>query len=285
MKNLFGIKKNDTSTYENFVLHQVSEQTEIALDDAEFEVQQQAQKAVPKWLNWLLTGAAFGAMICVAIIARTDLPIAETYARAPYLFYIGGVLGVVAIALYAYIFYKNKKLKQNPEFQNNVQNAQNKLATSKLELGVPADKVTIDVLCPLVKENKKGEEKRAFNINGNFVANLAVDVYVEDDNLCFADSVKVIAVPLCSVKSITKVKKWTALACWNKDEKINSTTYKPYKLFYYEGKVNMRWHYSVVADVWGEEYEIQIPNYDIENFRKVVPLEIQEPQKKGKKAE
>jgi hypothetical protein len=285
MKNLFGIKKNGLSTYENFVLHQVSEQTEIALDDAEFEVQMQAQKAVPKWLNWLLTGVAFGAAICIAIILRTDLPIAETYARVPYLFYIGGVLCVAAIALYAYIFYKNKKLKENPEFQTNVSNAKNKLATSKLELGVPANKVTIDVLCPLVKENKNGEEKKAFNINGNFVANLAVDVYVEGDNLCFADSVKVIAVPLYSVKSITKVKKWTGLAGWNKEEKINSKTYKPYKLFYYDGKVDMRWHYSVVADVWGEEYEIQIPNYDIENFRKVVPLEIQEPKKKGKKAE
>ena len=283
MKNLFGVKKHGNSTYEKFTLHKVSERTETALDDAEFEVQMQAQKAVPKWLTWLMTGAGFGAMICIAIIVRTDLPIAETYARVPYLFYIGGILAVVAIALYALIFYRNKQLKKNPEFQLNVDKANNTLAASKLELGVPANKVTIDVLCPLVKENKNGEEKKAFNINGNMVANLAVDVYVEGDNLCFADSVRVIAVPFYSVKSITKVKKWTGLACWNKEEKINSKTYKPYKLFYYEGKVNMRWHYSVVADVWGEEYEIQIPNYDIENFRKVVPLEIQEPKKKNTK--
>lgn len=283
MKNFFALRKDGNGVAFDHILRRVSTESETRLEENQGEINRASNKANPKWLQWVTMAFTVVSAVILSGILEADVSIKEVYHSKPALIYVCGVCGVIAIVLWCIIIYRTHKLKKDPAFQNSIEKANNSVAACKLELGIPLNAVTMDVLCPPVRVNKNGEEKRRTFVNGNTCANLVVDVFEEDGKLCFADTTYVFAVPMSTVKSITKVKKWVTIPTWNKEEKINSKAYKPYKLMWYEGNITMRWHYQVIVEIGGEQCEILIPNYEIDNFRKIVPLEIQDPKKKEKR--
>ena len=107
--------------------------------------------------------------------------------------------------------------------------------------------------------------------------NSEVYFFVENDKACFADYSAVIEIPLESFKSADKIDKRIIIPTWHKEVPYNNEKYKEYKIkrngydmFY------VKPYYSIKLLIDNEDYEMLIPNYDLKEFLKVVPLNVNE---------
>ncbi len=274
MKNLFGVKKDGTAPYTRFEIRSLSEESQSKLDDSKEVVATSFKKALPTWISILASVITFiGACILEGIL-DSDATITESYNHAPYLFYICGACLLAGLGLFAYIGIRKYKLKQDPLLNSQLDVINELTDQAILELKVPDTSVFVDVIFPMVKENDHGVEKEIWS---NSYQNVPLHVFEENGKICFADCYSVFAIPRECFKSITMKKKRKSISNWNKEEGVKSEKYKPYKLRKNDqGGYIIKSLYKVLLEIDGEQFEIFIPNYDIELFRTIVPIEILE---------
>ena len=277
MKNLFGIKKDATAPYTRFEIRSLNEESQSKLDDSKDALATSIKKAMPTWISILASVFIFIGACLLKGILDSDATIAEAYKQAPYLFYICGVCLLIGLGLFAYIAIRKHKLKQDPNFNSQLEVINQLTDEATLELKVPDTAVFVDILCLKVKENDYGVEKEIWS---NSYLNVPFHVFEENGKICFADCYSVFAIPRECFKSMAMKKIRKSIPHWNKEEGVKSEKYKPYKLRKdNQGGYIIRCLYKVLLEIDGEQFEIFIPDYDIELFRTIVPIEIVENEK------
>ena len=107
--------------------------------------------------------------------------------------------------------------------------------------------------------------------------NSEVYLFIENDKVYFADCGAVIEIPLASFKNIDKANKSVIVPKWNKEVPFNNEKYKEYKVKQNGyGMFYVKPYYSIKLLIDNEDYEMLIPNYDLKEFLKVVPLNVNE---------
>lgn len=267
MKYLFSII-DDKSSLDKYIIRHISEEEQKAVDDIiEKENKFLKRKTIPSWLtNTSFFGIIVGIYIVAAVFINEE-GFKETYEKMKFLFYIAIALIAIGVIIITIAIIKNKKLRDDPEFEK-LTIEQNAIANQSIDsLNVPADYIEMDLLLALVKY-KNGEEvivKQALSF-----LNASTYAFVENELLCFADSVNVYAIPLNSITKIYEVDKTITLPSWNKNEPINSEKYKKYKLVPNNGGISSRPHYKVFLTIDNEKYYFCLANYDIDNFKKLI---------------
>ena len=110
-----------------------------------------------------------------------------------------------------------------------------------------------------------------------------MQVFVENDMLCFADLHGVYALPLSGFVDITRINKSIALPNWNKETSPKDEQYKTYKIRDNDmGMYTIKPYYQVNLKIQGEDYQITLPNYELKNFLSVLSLNVKDQPKKRK---
>ena len=102
--------------------------------------------------------------------------------------------------------------------------------------------------------------------------NYEMQVFVENDMLCFADLHGVYALPLSGFVDITRINKSIALPNWNKETSPKDEQYKTYKI-----RDNDMGMYTIKP-----YYQITLPNYELKNFLSILTLNVKDQPKKRK---
>lgn len=90
-------------------------------------------------------------------------------------------------------------------------------------------------------------------------------MYIKDRSLCFSDYNEEISIPGTCIKSIKEIRKKASLAGWNKEESIRSPKYKIINNSI--GMLDINSYFQIIVRNDSEEYEILIPNYDMEKLK------------------
>ena len=276
MKNLFGIN-NKGNNFSKFIVRSASTTSNEKMDElANKGTMIQKKELGPGWLNIVSTiCVGIGLMFILGIFGAKD-GFKEALKTRGYLFYIGIALFVLGLT---HIIYKKVKSKKGEKSESvkNFLNEQELLKKDILnELRIPEDATVIDILLTKVKENKDGKE--IAKTMGVFThINSEVYLFLECNKVYFADYSAVIEIPLESFKSIDKINKSIVIPEWHKKVAFNNEKYKEYKVKQNSyGMVFVKQYYSIKLLIDSEDYEILIPNYDLKEFLKVVPLNVNE---------
>lgn len=276
MKNLFGIN-NKGNNFSKFIVRSASTTSNEKMDElANKGTMIQKKELGPGWLNIVSTiCVGIGLMFILGIFGAKD-GFKEALKTRGYLFYIGIALFVLGLT---HIIYKKVKSKKGEKSESvkNFLNEQELLKKDILnELRIPEDATVIDILLTKVKENKDGKE--IAKTMGLFThINSEVYLFLECNKVYFADYSAVIEIPLESFKSIDKINKSIVIPEWHKKVAFNNEKYKEYKVKQNSyGMVFVKPYYSIKLLIDSEDYEILIPNYDLKEFLKVVPLNVNE---------
>lgn len=276
MKNLFGVT-NKGNNFSKFVVRSPSATSKAKIDEFDKKARMvEKKKSGPGLLNALAAlSLCLGLLFIVGMIAAKD-GFKEALKTRGYIFYIGIVLFAFGLVYTIYMRIKSKKIDKSEMVENILKEKESIKRDVLDELGVPANAVIIDILITRVKENKDGKE--VVKSMGLFThLNSEVYFFVENDKACFADYSAVIEIPLESFKSADKIDKRIIIPTWHKEVPYNNEKYKEYKIkrngydmFY------VKPYYSIKLLIDNDDYEMLIPNYDLKEFLKVVPLNVNE---------
>ncbi len=139
------------------------------------------------------------------------------------------------------------------------------------DMGVPDENKLVDVFLSYYKP-KKGKETNALFVT---FTNVELQIYRDESNFYVADLESLVAIPLSSFTGIYKVNKRVTFDGWNKEEPTNSPKYKPYNIMRCSVGLTIKPYYSIHFNIDGDEYEILIPNYELDNFIEVLPSSIE----------
>lgn len=273
MKNIFAFNKDsDNLDVEEYITRKLEKSNEAEFDKLEEENNKIYKKyKTPFWVNLIMYILFVGGLLCILSMYYKKLPFEENYKDHGYLFFIGIASTIIAISMYAYFYFRNKRIDKNPEVEELI-NRNNRLTKNALFLlGVPDDAKNIDVLIYNTKTTKNNEEK---DLN-NFAYNLEVYLFLENDNLCLATTHEVISFPKDSFIDILKIKKTKFLINWNKPEQTNSAKYKEFVKNTNYG-IRIKYSYSIRFNYNDEELCFLIPEYDLASFLSVLNLDIKE---------
>lgn len=276
MKNFFGIevtqdKNNLTFDGNKFLTGKIDDSLSKMIDETTLKFKDlQKKMSLPMFLNVIYISSVLLFVLFFSIFFRLvlveSLTFKEIYHKAPYLLYLILFFLIVFIILVVIKRKRFKSIVKKDEFTKLTKAFQEVIDLAKVQLGIPQDTFEIDVLSFKYIIDKKGKRRvRNGAMNLFDFNNLAVNVFVKNDCLCFYDLKSCYEVPLTFFKEIKKVKKLCVLTSWNKDEPVNSKKYKTYKTYQNSnGMIMCRYYYSLTIQDNQEEFELYIPPYDIE---------------------
>ena len=142
-------------------------------------------------------------------------------------------------------------------------------ARVKAELEIPEDAKDIDFLSFFYKEDEDGP----FPIKPFDFMTLEMFAFADDKALHIADYNDVYSISKSSIKGIEKVEKETTLLGWSKDESFDSPKYAEYEIKENdEGFVVIPYYYSVKIESDGDEFELIIPPYEVDELSRLAGL-------------
>ncbi len=270
MKNIFGIDLDK----EEFDAQKIAvRKTDEALlkrqDDMSEDLQEYAKKAMlPKPLTVLFYISLTLAVICFYVaFAPDEEPLWWMLVPA-------GIFGAILAVLGICAFLRHRRLLKSDEFQAALTRTERVADESRISLGVPADAADIDVF-GTAYQVKKGKVKQG--IAGCDFINYPMWAFVEEDNLCIADTAAVYAIPLSSILRVVRMERRITFDDWNKDSAYNKEPYKAYKISQNKDEtLVMRGYCSIQFLFEGEECEVVIPTYDIDTVLKMTGLSLVE---------
>lgn len=277
MKNVFSInvtnKSNEAFDGVVFMTHSVSKEHERDAEALSEEIERVRKSTeFPYGLRILKYVLAVFVLLCLRAITSSEVTVAEAYENAPLLFYIVGICIVLFIALIVFERKRLKNMKKSGALEEVNAKALIMLDASKQELGVPNDAADMDVL--LFRYKEKNGKTKIDDIFGVKYINLEVNVFVDSGALCFATSMERYSIPLSSIMRVRKVKKSITLPGWNKDEPHNKGEYKQFRIAWSHDMYTIKGYYclSIVHNL--EEYELFVPEYEINTLRRFLDLPI-----------
>ena len=284
MKNIFGKhkKKENGNISSRFQIRKVSEESEKRIRSLEERIAKMSKKAkVISNLSWLASFfVLLGVVYLVSSVSRTKDETATQTEKYIHLavglgcMAIGG-LGILAIRVYS------KKFAASPEMMALTNCAKELTSSLMMELNVPVSSMKMDIIFPFVKDKNGKEVVSSFSLSPYI--NYEMQVFVENDMLCFADLHGVYALPLSGFVDITRINKSIALPNWNKETSPKDEQYKTYKIRDNDmGMYTIKPYYQVNLKIQGEDYQITLPNYELKNFLSILTLNVKDQPKKRK---
>ncbi len=274
MHNIFKIYDHENEEIKKYTIREISKEKLEQMEKLEKEAQVITKKANgPLGLKIIEYIAFFIGLIlfCSAINAYTETQKSTDLIKIVLI--IGIAILLIGVFIFLYLRSRSKKISNDSSTLNLVEDINKSVNESYLELNVPSDAINMDILFIPTKIAKTGEEKHVKALWTYL--NQELKVFIEDDNLCFADSYRVIALKLDSFKNIVKINKRIAVPFWNKEKSFKDDEYKEYKVKVNgNGLIFIKPYYSVKHVLNDVEYEILIPNYELNNFLKLLPLEV-----------
>lgn len=284
MKNLFGVNitesKNNTE-YDSsiFVTQKVSQEQSQALDIIGSQQNDLYNNStIPKWLNIVqLITAAIGIIISlteIKTLLKKEVTLAESYNNAPYLFYIAIICWIIFIILTVINKAKTKKVLNSEEYEEFTENAIDIFEESSRQLNIPQEPETIDVF--MFRYKAKNEKDKLVSFGLYNYTRLDFFAYVQDANFCLATIYEVIAIPLSSIRDIRKAKKRAMFQDWGKEEDYTAKKYKKFKITKNNQGTYFAYYYIVTINDIKGDFELFIPNYDIDIFLNFTSMRIDE---------
>ena len=261
-KNLFSMDvSKDDSQYEcqQFKVRGIS----AALKKESDELNEELDKYIEKAIN----SSLFLPMI------KVFLPVIAVFlfAIGIYFYSLGSV--VVAIVMLALAgvsigliktlsrVEKNKEEKRAEKDNDFTRRQESFERASRSYLNVPDSAPEIDVFT-----NLYGSE---YFEDGEF-GNCPMTVFGEDGKLCFYCENGIYGIPTEKIEEIAYVVRDTTFFSWEKEEPFDSEEYAEYGMKEDDdGVVSIGAYYSVRFSDGGEDYEIVIPPYDIDEILKI----------------
>ena len=162
-----------------------------------------------------------------------------------------------------------KKLSESEEYTNILDNTMEIYNKSLKELMIPDEHLSIDVLCYLY--NEKDNKLKKYN----YIC-LATNVFIEDESLCLADLECVLKISLNDIKEVRRLKKKYTFVNWVKNDKPKHNKYKGYKVVVQNNMLYTVSCYQIVINSAFGDYEILIPEYEIDSIKKLLDVNINE---------
>ena len=285
MKPIFSIditndKNNTEANGKEFIIRSISRDLSEKLENAEDKIDDIQEKAkLPLWLRIFKLICQFVALTFFIGILRGsgEVTVSQAYANAPYLFWICGAAfalwGAIAILGRA----KEKETLEVSGVDNVVENLKRDQNEALADLCVPANALSVDFLVFSYKIKKDKVVPQAPGFLPTPYINIELNVFVENESLCMADMETVHAFSLSEIKAIKKIKKRISMLGWNKNEAPTKGIYKPYKMTVNNmGCIFMKYHYCLVVEREGVEYEIYFPCYELPIIENITSLKAEE---------
>ncbi len=278
LKNLFSIDltndpKSKVIDGECFVSRQVSgallDKMRL-MQDQDNAFSKEANLPIPlRILRWVCTTYVMLMLfVSIKVVLFDGVSFERAFSNAGYL-YVGAVAALGGWLILARIAQNRRRAVEAKATELDFETVyEEALKEVQKVLALPEESVFVDVLCRDYKM-KNGKAARA-NILFDYI-NRSYYLFREGENLCFADEEKVIAIPISEIHDVEKVKKSVSISDWNKEESYRDPKYRGYGIRESNGFLIVKPYYSLKV---GEDYEILIPNYDLELVAELAGLEI-----------
>lgn len=279
MKYFFGIhKEDDDNVFNKYLIRQISEETEKQTEENISDQQEVIKKkSFPSWLIYLSYFVLSIGLIIILSFFKGDGTFSEKISNNMVLFIVGICLAVVGgIVLLMGSLINKHFVEKDEDYKRSNEKLEERVNIHRYELNIPQEAKDIDFLFMIVKEKNGQEKQNVWKAVANY--NFELSVFVENGLLCFCDRYAVYGVPLEAFKKIVPIKGRRIFTPWNKEDNYKSDKYKEYKI-----KINNQGFackcYGIMLDLDEEEYQIIIPNYELEEFRKIIDLPLVEEEK------
>lgn len=159
------------------------------------------------------------------------------------------------------------KLKRNLANSEKMKETQEKLEESYNlaieQLEIPSVCQKMDII-----RTRYWYKKNKYKVKG--VDNVDCVVWIDIDAFKICNLRSILCIPLQSITSVVQVKRKLAFSMWNKEKKPSKDEYKKYFISKRnEFPITIRCFYIITITHDGEEYELHLPNYEIDSFRKL----------------
>lgn len=262
MKNVFGMKKDARETDGSvFIIRSVDEKLKETLEQNSEEAERLEKKAsLPMPLSVVRIFAFF-----LFVIAAVSLIAAGTRGEPhnlPYVFALGGISGIIALALQ--IYKKIKEKKHEPEANILLEKMEAAEINSREQLHIPDTAAPTDFLS-FVYKKKEGKIKIQTSLFADYVL-VQTQAFFEDGKLCICDSNDVYGISVSEISGIAKRKKRIAAMGWNKMQAPTEKCFKKYGLTVNSYGVVYMKPYAMTIRRDDEEFELLIPPYEAEKI-------------------
>ena len=281
MENVFALnmtdEENDHFDGQKFAVRRVSDELVRRSEEAVLCYDKLEKRSdVPRWISIvkyvsLILGVALLAGIVKAVSGEGNLGenLQNGFANAPYVFVICPIL-LVAFAVFA-VYERNfrKTVIDETELSILEEESNNIALDMKLDLGIPADAPSFDVLCYAYRINKKGEVERY----SPYATHTPIEMFIyrDEENIYIANYSYVYAFKISEIFDVVRVDEKITLLGWNKDEEINEGKYQEYKMSVDNyGVVHAKGYYRIVINSDSEEYGIDIPEYEYKIVNEII---------------
>lgn len=263
---------------EPFVTNRIGDEQIKLFENCENEIEAFRKKHnFPFWLSIVQFLAAIAGLFCLFVfisLIEDDLTFTEAYASYAALLYLGIAFLLTSAALFISEKAINKRALASEEHLALERAADETVKAAERQLEIPPQAKKIDFLNEVVIRKKNGKEKPLANQFGKYT-NYEEYVYVRNGNLCLSDLYTEYSVPLASLKKIRAIRKSASFSPWNKEESPRSPRYRSYRLRTNAyGVIYCKPCYSVWIEDERGEFELLLPNYELESFNSLVHLPV-----------
>lgn len=282
MKPFFGIdvteeKKNDQMNGEEFLVKSVSDAQSEQYDRIVEGAEKFAKRTEPSLLWTLARGvcgiAALGMIAGILQSWSRDLSLGQMYANAPMLFWALPVCALAWLILTILGRRRAARILESGEAEEVAGAVQAVTDASYAALGVPEGTPDVDVLCMIYKLHNGQPTPKLFSLSGVTWINAIAKVFTDGGSLYVADTEKLYAIPLSSLKGIRAVNKGILLPSWNKDVPLNEEPYKSFKLAVVSmDRIHVKRYYILEFEHNGESWGLYFPNYELKTFESLTGL-------------
>ncbi len=274
MHNIFKAYDSENEEIKKYTIREISKEKIEQMEKLENEAQGIVKKTNgPLWLRIIAYIAIWIGIILFAsaLSARSEAEKVTNVMRIVLI--VGIVICLIGAVIIFYLKNNAKKISNDSNTLNLVDDINKSIEDSYNELNIPSNAISMDIFFVPIKVTRKGEEKHMKALYTYI--NKELKVFVEEDNLCFADNYRVIALKLSSFKNIVKINKRITIPFWNKEKSFIDAEYKDYKIKSNAGGlIFLKSYYSIKHELNNLEYEFLIPNYELNNLLSILPLEV-----------
>ena len=217
-----------------------------------------------------------GFLFLIIFLACIKAGFREALQNAPFLV-IGGFLGgAIWLVLHLLSSKKEKRVLEEENVEQHLEELDQDLALLYTELGIPEDAQNVDVLVFRYKI-KNGEIRPHVSfLQSTPYGNADLKIYATDEHVHIADLESVYSIPKAALKGITRVSKRISVPSWNKEEGPNEGSYKSYKMTENNGLVYFKPYYILNVAQDGRLYGVYFPCYELETFERITGLSAEE---------
>ena len=272
MKPFLGIdltenKHNEQMNGTEFLVQTPSDALQQALAASSEKAESTVSRSrlpVPFRVMQYICGLA--ALLIGGAILNAEVSFAEGYRNAAWLYWTAGVCAVTWGILWLLSRRRARSVLETEESTQTFSHLEGVTQAIYLELGVPDNAKTVDVLFFFYK-HKNGERKLVEKTIAAQYFNPEFKLFADSDQIYLANLDGKYAFPRASVRQLHTIKKHIRIAAWNKEEAHNKGIYKRYKLTTDNYCcIHCKQYHILEVQHRGELFGIYIPCYELPAF-------------------